>query len=72
MIRLVADSADADQLWLDGKEIAGLKVPLVDDRREHSVEFKMWNPVDAPKNWNGSDDRASVGKYPIARSQIPG
>ena len=50
--RLVADGADADQLLLDGKEIAGPKVPLVDDRREHTVEFKMWNPVDAPENWS--------------------
>jgi cellobiose phosphorylase len=48
--RLVADTADADQLFLDGKEIAGQKVSLVDDRREHSVEFKVWNPVGTPEN----------------------
>jgi cellobiose phosphorylase len=48
--RLVAGSADADQLFLDGKEIAGQKVPLVDDRREHAVEFKVWNPVGTPEN----------------------
>jgi len=48
--RLVADSADADQLFLDGKELAAQTVPLVDDRREHSVEFKVWNPVGAPEN----------------------
>jgi cyclic beta-1,2-glucan synthetase len=41
--RLAADSADANQLFLDGKELASEKVPLVDDRREHSVELKVWH-----------------------------
>ena len=48
--RLVADSAGADQLFLDGKELAAQKIPLVDDRREHSVELKVWNPVGTPEN----------------------
>jgi cellobiose phosphorylase len=47
--RLVADWADANQLFLDGKELAGKKFPLVDDRREHSVELKVWSPVSAPE-----------------------
>jgi cellobiose phosphorylase len=50
--RLVAGSADADQIILDGKEIDEQKVPLVDDRREHFVEFKVWNPVGTPENRN--------------------
>ena len=48
--RLVADWADADQLFLDGKELASNTVPLVDDRREHSVELRVWSPVSAPEN----------------------
>jgi cellobiose phosphorylase len=48
--RLLAGSADADQLFLDGKELAAPTVPLVDDRREHTVELKVWNPVRAPEN----------------------
>lgn len=38
--RLAADSASANQLSLDGQELAGETIPLVDDRREHSVELK--------------------------------
>ena len=48
--RLVADAAEEDQLFLDGKELGVKTVPLVDDRREHSVEFKVWRAVSAPKN----------------------
>jgi cellobiose phosphorylase len=48
--RLVADWADASQLFLDGKELAAETIPLVDDRREHSVELKVWSPVSAPEN----------------------
>jgi hypothetical protein len=48
--RLVADSAGANQLFLDGQELAGETVPLVDDRREHFVELKVWSPVSAPEN----------------------
>jgi len=38
-----ADAAGANQLFLDGNELAGTTVPLVDDRREHSVELKIGN-----------------------------
>jgi len=48
--RLVADWADTDQLFLDGKELAVKTVPLVDDRREHFVELKVSSPVRAPEN----------------------
>ena len=48
--RLVADWADANQLFLDGKELAVEAIPLVDDRREHFVELKVWSPVSAPEN----------------------
>jgi cyclic beta-1,2-glucan synthetase len=48
--RFVADWAEADQLFLDGKELAAETVPLVDDRREHSVELKIWSPVNAPES----------------------
>jgi cyclic beta-1,2-glucan synthetase len=41
-IRLAADSGEVNQLFLDGKELAAKTVPLVDDRREHSVELKVW------------------------------
>ncbi len=47
--RLPADSGDANQLSLDGKELPGENVPLVDDRREHSVTLKVWSPVSAPE-----------------------
>ena len=40
--RLAADSGEVNQLFLDGKELAAKTVPLVDDRREHSVELKVW------------------------------
>jgi len=48
--RLVTESADANRLHLDGNELDGQTVPLVDDRREHSVELKFWSPVSAPEN----------------------
>jgi cellobiose phosphorylase len=48
--RLVADSAAANQLFLDGNELAGETVPLVDDRREHFVELKISNPTTIPKS----------------------
>ncbi len=47
--RLVADSAAADQLFLDGEALAVSTVPLVDDCREHSVELKVWSPVNTPQ-----------------------
>jgi cellobiose phosphorylase len=47
--RLAADSASANQLFLDGQELAGEMVPLVDDRREHSVELKLWSGISAPE-----------------------
>jgi cellobiose phosphorylase len=48
--QLAADSADGNQLFLDGKELVAKTLPLVDDRREHSVELKVWSPVSAPEN----------------------
>ncbi len=39
--RLAADSAEADHLFLDGNELPGRTVPLVDDRQEHIVEMKV-------------------------------
>jgi cellobiose phosphorylase len=48
--RLVAGSADGNQLFLDGKELDMETVPLVDDRREHSVELKIWSPVRVPES----------------------
>jgi cellobiose phosphorylase len=48
--RQAADSAGANQLFLDGNELASKTVPLVDDRREHAVELKLWEPVKAPEN----------------------
>jgi len=44
-----ADAGDANQLALDGKELPGEFVPLVDDRREHFVTLKVWSPVSAPE-----------------------
>jgi cellobiose phosphorylase len=40
--RLATDVA-ANQLFLDGKELAVKTVPLVDDRCEHFVELKVCN-----------------------------
>jgi cellobiose phosphorylase len=44
--RLAADAAEANQLFLDGIELAVKAVPLVDDRREHFVELKVWTRSD--------------------------
>ena len=41
--RLPPSSAEANQLFLDGKELPLKTVPLVDDRREHFVEMKVCN-----------------------------
>jgi len=38
--RLDADTEEANQLRLDGNELAAKTVPLVDDRQEHFVEMK--------------------------------
>jgi cellobiose phosphorylase len=48
--RFAADPAEANQLFLDGKELAVELLPLVDDRREHFVELKVWTPVNTPEN----------------------
>jgi cellobiose phosphorylase len=48
--RFAADPDQANQLLLDGKELATIAVPLVDDRRDHSVELRVWTPVKAPEN----------------------
>jgi cellobiose phosphorylase len=42
---LGADAAAANQLFLDGNELAGEMVPLVDDHREHFVELKLSSPA---------------------------
>jgi cellobiose phosphorylase len=39
--RLAADSSGENQLLLDGKDLVGQTIPLVDDRREHAVELKV-------------------------------
>jgi cellobiose phosphorylase len=39
--RLDADTEEANQLRLDGNELAAKTVPLVDDRQEHFVEMKV-------------------------------
>ena len=39
--RLDGGSEIANQLWLDGEELAAETVPLVDDRQEHFVEMKV-------------------------------
>jgi cellobiose phosphorylase len=39
--RLESGSANAQFLALDGKELTGLTIPLVDDVREHVVELKI-------------------------------
>jgi cyclic beta-1,2-glucan synthetase len=39
--RLPADDAEASRLYLDGNELQGTTLPLQDDRRDHSVEFKV-------------------------------
>jgi cellobiose phosphorylase len=56
--RLATDAAGANQLFLDGEELAVKTVPLVDDRREHFVELKVcngeinnWQPGDIPSNF---------------------
>ncbi|MCC6823471.1 MAG: hypothetical protein IT579_22325, partial [Verrucomicrobia subdivision 3 bacterium] len=47
--RRLGDLLAAHQLFLDGKELAGETVPLVDDRREHFVEMKVGGPVSVPE-----------------------
>ncbi|MDI1250793.1 MAG: glucoamylase family protein, partial [Lacunisphaera sp.] len=39
--RLAADSSEADQLTLDGREISGTVIPLRDDHEEHVAEMKV-------------------------------
>jgi hypothetical protein len=43
--RRPADSAGVDGLVLDGQPLDGASIPLVDDRREHSVEFTFGSPL---------------------------
>jgi cyclic beta-1,2-glucan glucanotransferase len=41
-ISIVRSSDDSgSKTYLDGKEISGDTVPLVDDRREHQIEIKV-------------------------------
>ncbi len=37
-----------DRRWLDGRELAGPLVPLVDDRRDHTVEIRIRRPAKPP------------------------
>jgi cyclic beta-1,2-glucan synthetase len=39
--RVAADSAEANLLIIDGETKSGLIIPLIDDRREHAVEYKV-------------------------------
>jgi cellobiose phosphorylase len=39
--RIAADSADANRLTLDGREISGDTIPLADDHCEHFVEMQI-------------------------------
>lgn len=59
--RLAADSGDANQLLLDGRGLATQTVPLVDDRREHSVELKVWTPVRAPEDLGALQTAVGAG-----------
>jgi cellobiose phosphorylase len=43
--QLAAEAAEGNQLILDGEELAVTSVSLVDDRREHFVELKVYIPV---------------------------
>ena len=65
--RAAADSADALRLTLDGQDLTADTVPLVDDRREHSVEMKVRDRSIASRGPNDSSlkDRESAG------AQIP-
>src|SRR5438132_13919578 len=38
--RFADDSSRSSQIILDGQELSGETIPLVDDHRDHSVEFK--------------------------------
>jgi cellobiose phosphorylase len=46
--QLSADLAGANQLFLDGHELATDTVPLVDDRSEHFVEFRVRPSLTTP------------------------
>jgi len=39
--RTAVESAGADRLFMDGRELGDLTLPLVDDRREHTVEMMV-------------------------------
>jgi cellobiose phosphorylase len=39
--RLAADSAVENLLFIDGQEISGTRIPLLNDRQAHSVEMKV-------------------------------
>ena len=41
IVRIAADSADANLLSLDGRAISGTTFPLQDDRQAHAVEMKV-------------------------------
>ena len=48
--RQAVQAEEANRLFLDGKELAGKTIPLVDDRRKHAVELKVGSPVRVPAN----------------------
>jgi cellobiose phosphorylase len=37
----IVRSSDSSKTYLDGKEVDGDTVPLVDDKREHEIEVKV-------------------------------
>ncbi len=41
IVRAAPQAAEANRLTIDGREIPGTTIPLVDDRREHAVELKV-------------------------------
>jgi cellobiose phosphorylase len=42
LVRLAVDSSEQPQLVLDGQTQAEATIPLVDDQREHFVEYRFW------------------------------
>jgi cellobiose phosphorylase len=44
----VADAAQVGRITVDGTEISGTTIPLIDDRRDHAVEVDIVTPTPVP------------------------
>ncbi len=68
----IVRSSDAPKTYLDGKEISGDTVPLVDDKRDHQIEVRVATVRRIKGRWGDAEAPSPVGTHEVARHEMPG